>query len=86
MSDALHRSIQRSRSMGYAHRFRPTYPDFLYGAPPTFACAAFIKESRMTFTNAIKPDRKSGVRSSERGAPVQFPLTLGEIWGCGGIA
>jgi hypothetical protein len=29
------------------YRFRPTYPDFLRGAPPTAACAAFIKESRM---------------------------------------
>ena len=28
-------------------RFRPTVPDFLHGAPPTGACAAFIKESRM---------------------------------------
>jgi hypothetical protein len=29
-------------------------------APPTSACAAFIKESRMEFTNAIKFYRKSG--------------------------
>src|SRR5580698_900031 len=40
------------RSLGCAHRFRPTYPDFLHGAPPTPACAAFIKESRMNFGNA----------------------------------
>jgi hypothetical protein len=64
------------RSMGCAHHFRPTYPDFLHGAPPTFACAAFIKESRMKFTNASKLNRKSGVRSCERGAPVLFPPTL----------
>jgi hypothetical protein len=38
------------------------YPDFLHGAPPTPACAAFIKESRMKFDNASKLDRKSGVR------------------------
>jgi hypothetical protein len=25
------------------------YPDFLHEAPPTPACAAFIKESRMKF-------------------------------------
>jgi hypothetical protein len=52
------------------HRFRPTYPDFLHGAPPTSACAAFIKESRMNLANARKLDRKSGVRWCERGAPV----------------
>ena len=33
-------------------------------APPTTACAAFIKESRMNFANAIKLDRKSGEASS----------------------
>jgi hypothetical protein len=32
------------------------------------ACAAFSKESRMRFANAIKLNRKSG----ERGAPVLF--------------
>jgi len=35
-------------------------PDFLHGAPPTDACAAFIKESRMKFVNAREFDRKSG--------------------------
>jgi hypothetical protein len=35
----------RKRLLGFAHRFRPTYPDFLHGAPPTPACAAFIRES-----------------------------------------
>ena len=40
------------------HLFRPTYPDFLHGAPPTTACAAFIKESRMKLVNAGKLDRK----------------------------
>jgi hypothetical protein len=49
-------------SRGCAHLFRPRYPDFLHGAPPTAACAAFIKESRMKFANAIKLVRKSGVR------------------------
>jgi hypothetical protein len=56
--------------------FRPTYPDFLHGAPPTPTCAAFIKESRMKFAGARKLDRKSGVRFGERGAPVQFPTGL----------
>jgi hypothetical protein len=41
-----------------------------HGAPPTAACAAFIKESRMKFASASKLDRKSGVRWGERGAPV----------------
>ena len=58
------------RLKGCAHHFRPTYPDFLHGAPPTSACAAFIKESRMKFANARELDRKSGVRFGERGAPV----------------
>jgi hypothetical protein len=44
------------------HHFRPTYPDFLHGAPPTPACAAFTKESRMKCANANKVDRKSGLR------------------------
>jgi len=35
-------------------------PDFLPRAPPTSACAAFVKESRMEFANAIKFYRKSG--------------------------
>jgi hypothetical protein len=56
--------------VGLRHRFRPTYPDFLHGAPPTPACAAFIKESRMKCANAGKLDRKSGGRFGERGAPV----------------
>jgi len=35
-------------------------PDFLDAALDTTACAAFIKESRMNFVNAIQPHRKSG--------------------------
>jgi hypothetical protein len=53
------------------NRFRPMYPDFLHEAPPTPACAAFIKESRLKFASANKLDRKSGVRFGEHGAPVQ---------------
>jgi hypothetical protein len=30
----------------------------------------------MKFANAIKLDRKSGVRLGERGAPVRFPRTF----------
>jgi hypothetical protein len=45
------------------------YPDFLHGAPPAPACAAFIKESRMKFANASKVDRKSGVRRANMGHP-----------------
>jgi hypothetical protein len=69
---------------GFARLFRPTYPDFLHEAPPTAACAAFIKESRMKFSNARKLDRKSGVRFGERGAPVLFlegPSMTGEVAG-----
>ena len=55
--------------------FGPRIRISCYGAPPTSACAAFIKESRMKFANASKLDRKSGVRWGERGAPVLFPLT-----------
>jgi len=43
-------------------------PDFVHGAPPTDACAAFIEESRMKFVNARELDRKSG-------------CTLGRTWG-----
>src|ERR1700677_4387275 len=68
--------MERKRSLGFAHYFLPTYPGFLYGAPPTPACAAFIKESRMKFANASKIHRKSGVRSGERGAPVLSPEGL----------
>jgi hypothetical protein len=35
-------------------------PDFLHGAPPMAACAAFTTESRMNFANANKFFRKSG--------------------------
>ena len=45
---------------GCARLFRPMDPDFLHGAPPTDACAAFIEESRMKFANARELDRKSG--------------------------
>jgi hypothetical protein len=68
---ALVRTIVKA-IVGFANRFRPTYPDFLHGASPTPACAAFIKESRMRCANASKPNRKSGVRWGERGAPVLF--------------
>jgi ferrous iron transport protein A len=37
-----------------------TFPDFLYAALDTTACAAFIKESRMKFVSANKLHRKSG--------------------------
>src|ERR1700735_4712065 len=62
--------FSKKRSLGFAHLFRPRYPDFLHGAPPTAACAAFIKESRMKFANASKLDRKSEVRFGEPGVPV----------------
>src|ERR1700677_1094451 len=39
---------------------RARYPDFLYAAPTTATCAAFIEESRMKFINANKLHRKSG--------------------------
>ena len=35
-------------------------PDFLYAAPPVFACAAFCKESRMKFLDSTKLHRKPG--------------------------
>jgi hypothetical protein len=72
--------------LGFAHRFRPTYPDFLHGAPPTAACAAFIKESRMKFANARKLDRKSGVRLGERGAPVRVPASVVLVLVCGWVS
>ncbi len=34
-------------------------PDFLYAAPDTTTCAAFIKESRMNFASANQLHRKS---------------------------
>jgi hypothetical protein len=35
-------------------------PDSLYAAQETTACAAFIKEGRINFANAMNLDRKSG--------------------------
>jgi hypothetical protein len=61
----FHLTTSRKRSLGCAHHLRPMYPDFLHGAPPTPACAAFIKESRMKLISARKLDRKSGVRWGE---------------------
>jgi hypothetical protein len=72
--------------VGCAHRFRPTYPDFLHEAPPTSTCAAFIKESRMQVVNASKLNRKSGVRWCERGGHVLFPLTGVLVWRVGDLA
>jgi hypothetical protein len=69
-SQLLQDTPSKKQWLGFAHLFRPTYPDFLHGAPPTPACAAFIKESRMKCANASKLHRKSGVRLGERGAPV----------------
>jgi hypothetical protein len=70
----------KSDRRGCAHLFRPMYPDFLHGAPPTAAHAAFIKESRMRVVDASQLDRKSGVRPTarrgkwcERGASFRFP-------------
>jgi hypothetical protein len=48
------------RKSGYVGRKRRGDPDFLYAAPPMFACAAFCKESRMKFLGSTKPHRKSG--------------------------
>ena len=42
-------------------------PDFLYAAPDTTACAAFIKESRMNIANANQLHRKSGEAGASRG-------------------
>jgi 4Fe-4S ferredoxin len=41
-------------------------PDFLYAAPDTTACAAFIKESRMNFANVNQLYRKSGEAGAYR--------------------
>jgi NAD-dependent dihydropyrimidine dehydrogenase PreA subunit len=41
-------------------------PDFLYAAPDTTACAAFIKESRMNFANANQLHRKFGEAGAYR--------------------
>ena len=46
--------------VGLRPSFSAQGPDFLHGAPPRAACAAFIKESRMRCVNASKLDRKSG--------------------------
>jgi len=62
----------KERSSGCAHLFRPMYPDFLHEAPPTSACAAFIKESPMKVVNASRFNRKSGVRWGEQGHPSDF--------------
>ena len=37
----------------------------------------------MKFANARKPDRKSGARFGERGAPVQVPVSLFWVEGSG---
>jgi hypothetical protein len=41
-------------------RKRPGDPDFLHAVPTIFACAAFVKESRMKFANATEAHRKFG--------------------------
>jgi hypothetical protein len=51
-------------------------PDFLHEAPPTDACAAFIKESRMKFVNARQLDRKSGCTLRRTGGTRPEPKTV----------
>ena len=51
------------------------YPDFLHGAPPTAACAAFFKESRIKFASAIKIYRKSGMWGTRQLSEGQEPET-----------
>ncbi len=41
-------------------------PDFLYAAPDTTACAAFIKESRMNFANATSSTGNPGEAGAYR--------------------
>jgi hypothetical protein len=45
----------------YVGRKRRGDPDFLHAVPTMFACAAFVKESRMKFANATEVNRKFGV-------------------------
>ncbi|MDX6456416.1 MAG: hypothetical protein QOJ51_6568 [Acidobacteriaceae bacterium] len=47
-----------------------------HAASPTSACAAFIKESRMKFANAIKVYRKSGGSPSKAFTQLQFVRLL----------
>ncbi len=49
-------------------------PDSCHAAPPTSACAAFIKESRMESTSAIKLNRKSGGKPNQRSFFFFLPL------------
>jgi hypothetical protein len=44
-------------------------PDFLHGAPPRAACAAFFKESRMMYANASKLGRNGGTLWANLGHP-----------------
>ena len=55
--------------VGLRPSFSPTYRISCIG-PPNSVCG-FLKEP-MKFVNASKLDRKSGVRSGERGAPADF--------------
>jgi hypothetical protein len=50
------------------------YPDFLHEAPPTPACAAFFKESRMKFANAIRYTGNPEYALANIGAPFGFTL------------
>jgi hypothetical protein len=58
--DRFHWVSNQKLWSGCARSFSAHGPDFLHGAPPTAACAAFINESRMKFANANKFFRKSG--------------------------
>src|SRR5450631_3394203 len=69
------RIVARGEKALEEFRFRPMVPDFLHEAPPTDACAAFIKESRMEFANARKLNRKSGC------TPHGKPGQVGRTWG-----
>jgi hypothetical protein len=62
--------------VGLRPRFGPTYPDFLHGAPPTSACAAFIKERRMKFANAGNSTGNPEYALANVGHPSRSPRIL----------
>jgi hypothetical protein len=58
--DSLLATAQGNQTASEALGHQEFVLTYLHEAPPTDACAAFIKESRMEFANARRLNRKSG--------------------------
>jgi hypothetical protein len=68
--------VKRRPNFCHPERTRISY----YAAPKMTSCAAFIKESRMSFVEPIELDRKSGAVEGSAVSPTLTRATGSEAW------